>query len=191
MVPLPELCREGGGKAPSCVCVQPLCLCCDGCSNAHAKRPNFNANGAFVDYTSNFLCNCAAQQIQQIPDQCEQWLGELTHLKSSSQAIEVSSSIAQACTSAAPRAPLLSLPLLHDSCKHIRPTTCPALLLLPPLLAPPPPSSAVVELCHKYKDQLLTPQLARLGIMPLLAALQRLSPGQNHLTPLHADVLQL
>jgi hypothetical protein len=50
---------------------------------------------------------------------------------------------------------------------------------------------AVVELCRRFKDQLLNPQHARQGIMPLMAALQRLSPGKQHLTPLHADVLQL
>jgi hypothetical protein len=53
------------------------------------------------------------------------------------------------------------------------------------------PMRAVVELCRRFKDQLLNPQHARQGIMPLMAALQRLSPGKQHLTPLHADVLQL
>ena len=51
---------------------------------------------------------------------------------------------------------------------------------------------SVVELCHKYKEQLLgSPQAARTGIMPLCAALQRLAPSPEHLTPLHADVLQM
>jgi hypothetical protein len=53
-------------------------------------------------------------------------------------------------------------------------------------------SPAVVELCHKFRDQLLgDPRAARGGIAPLLAALQRLAPSREHLTPIHADVLQL
>jgi hypothetical protein len=51
---------------------------------------------------------------------------------------------------------------------------------------------AVVELCHKYKDLLAgDARAARGGIVPLLAALQRLAPSREHLTPIHADVLQL
>jgi hypothetical protein len=42
------------------------------CSNAHAKRLNANANGAFTECTAQFLRNCAAQQVQHIPEQCEQ-----------------------------------------------------------------------------------------------------------------------
>jgi hypothetical protein len=61
------------------------------------------------------------------------------------------------------------------------------ILLLSPLLL----WAAVVELCQRFKEQLLNPQHARQGVMPLMAALQRLSPGKQHLTPLHADVLQL
>lgn len=53
----------------------PACVLSGCCSNYHAKKPNFNANGAFVEYTSNFLCNCAAHQIQQIPEQCESAAG--------------------------------------------------------------------------------------------------------------------
>jgi hypothetical protein len=57
-------------------------------------------------------------------------------------------------------------------------------------VACPPP--AVVELCHKFKEQLVgDPRAARGGICPLLAALQRLAPSKEHLTPIHADVLQL
>eukprot|EP00879_Flechtneria_rotunda_P031253 GHRR01034123.1.p1 GENE.GHRR01034123.1~~GHRR01034123.1.p1 ORF type:complete len:356 (+),score=97.80 GHRR01034123.1:145-1212(+) len=87
--------------------------------NAHAKRPNSNANGGFTEYTAQFLSNCSAVQIQQAPEQ-------------------------------------------------------------------------FCELCHKFKDQLLgSPQSARLGIAPLLSALQRLAPSQEQLTPIHADVLQI
>lgn len=52
--------------------------------------------------------------------------------------------------------------------------------------------SAVCELCHRYKEQLVgDPKLARTGIAPLLAAWQRLAPSREHLTPIHADVMQL
>lgn len=50
---------------------------------------------------------------------------------------------------------------------------------------------AVVDLCHKFKEQLLAPEVARLGVGPLVAALQRLAPSKECLTPIHADVLQL
>ncbi|KAF6258354.1 hypothetical protein COO60DRAFT_1701346 [Scenedesmus sp. NREL 46B-D3] len=87
--------------------------------NAHAKRPNANANGAFTEFSAQFLRNCSAQQIQHVPE-------------------------------------------------------------------------AFVELCHKFKEQLVgDPRAARGGIAPLLAALQRLAPSREHLTPIHADVLQL
>eukprot|EP00878_Enallax_costatus_P021594 GHUV01022876.1.p1 GENE.GHUV01022876.1~~GHUV01022876.1.p1 ORF type:complete len:400 (+),score=112.84 GHUV01022876.1:202-1401(+) len=86
---------------------------------AHAKRPNPNANGAFTEYTGHFLRNCAAQQIQQIPEQ-------------------------------------------------------------------------FCALCRKYKDMLQEDhRLARLGMLPLMAALQRLAPSREHLTPIHADLFQL
>jgi hypothetical protein len=49
-----------------------LFVFCVHCSNAHAKRPHANANGAFTEYTAHFLRNCAAQQVQHIPEQCEQ-----------------------------------------------------------------------------------------------------------------------
>jgi hypothetical protein len=49
-----------------------------------------------------------------------------------------------------------------------------------------------VELCRRFKAELLgSPQAARLGVLPLREALQRLAPSPAHLTPLHADVLQL
>ena len=60
------------------------------------------------------------------------------------------------------------------------------------MLAMGTPCPAVVELCHKFKEQLVgDPRAARGGIAPLLAALQRLAPSREHLTPIHADVLQL
>ncbi|KAF8060061.1 CSN3 [Scenedesmus sp. PABB004] len=87
--------------------------------NAHARRANPNADGAFAEYTAQFLRSCSAAQVQHVPD-------------------------------------------------------------------------AFCELCRKYKEQLLgDPRAARSGVAPLLAALQRLAPSAEHLTPIHADVLQL
>ncbi|KAI8464947.1 MAG: hypothetical protein J3K34DRAFT_99745 [Monoraphidium minutum] len=47
------------------------------------------------------------------------------------------------------------------------------------------------ELCRRYRDQVIAAGAPRLGILPLLSALQRLRPSAEHLTPMHADVLQL
>lgn len=40
-------------------------------SLAHARRANFNADGAWAEYACQFLSNCAAAQIQLVPEQCE------------------------------------------------------------------------------------------------------------------------
>lgn len=48
-----------------------------------------------------------------------------------------------------------------------------------------------MELCHAFREQLTAPSRARLGVRPLLAALERLAPHKECLTPIHADVLQL
>jgi hypothetical protein len=64
--------------------------------------------------------------------------------------------------------------------------------------APPPPplhtrahTHAVAQLCRRYKEQAIAAGAPRAAILPLLAALQRLQPSPEHLTPMHADVLQL
>jgi len=50
---------------------------------------------------------------------------------------------------------------------------------------------ALCDLCRKYKDQLIAAGTPRLGIRPLLIAAQKLQPSAEHLTPVHADALQL
>lgn len=170
--------------------------------NHHAKKPNFNVNGAFVEYTANFLCNCAAQQIQQIPEQCElQAVHRHRHLPAGACHLRCVGLTAMRHSQAAggTRMPLV-LCASHSSVVHrqtaeiiirqsrstgTEPNRGHALPCCCPLAA------AVVELCRRFRDQLLTPQRARQGILPLLAALQRLSPAKTHLTPLHADILQL
>eukprot|EP00877_Chromochloris_zofingiensis_P003663 jgi/Chrzof1/13298/Cz07g28020.t1 len=47
------------------------------------------------------------------------------------------------------------------------------------------------SLCRKYKDQLVAAGHPRMGILPLQSAIQRLQPNPEHLTPIHADFLQL
>ncbi|KIY95926.1 COP9 signalosome complex subunit 3 [Monoraphidium neglectum] len=51
--------------------------------------------------------------------------------------------------------------------------------------------AVVAELCRRFKDQCVAAGTPRLGILPLLSALQRVRPTAEHLTPMHADVLQL
>jgi len=221
-------------------------FCCAvlSCSNAHAKKPNFNVNGGFVEYTSNFLCNCAAQQIQQIPEQCEAlhhcsrpsaWTEVLSLISATVLASEYRQVYCSCDVTCAYPEPVCGTPIRHGHCsqhsvqgactevdpeccagpcnKSSRPSYCSTQVAARclvvdgadccSLLAPALPwhhhaaaaaaaaAAAVVDLCRRFKDQLLTPQVARLGITPLLAALQRLTPGKQHLTPLHADVLQL
>jgi len=65
-----------------------------------------------------------------------------------------------------------------------------------PYRRPPPPilittRKPVAQLCHRFKEAVVGAGVPRLGILPLLAALQRLRPSPEHLTPMHTDVLQL
>ena len=53
------------------------------------------------------------------------------------------------------------------------------------------PKTQVARLCRHFKDAVIAAGTPRLGLAPLLAALQRLRPGPSFLTPLHADILQL
>lgn len=46
-------------------------------------------------------------------------------------------------------------------------------------------------MCRKLREQVLVAGQPRLGILPLLSALQRLQPTPEHLTPIHQDVLLL
>ncbi|GBF98652.1 COP9 signalosome complex subunit 3 [Raphidocelis subcapitata] len=47
------------------------------------------------------------------------------------------------------------------------------------------------QLCRRFKERVAAAGAPRLGILPLLSALQRLRPSPEHLTPMHADALQL
>ncbi len=63
----------------------------------------------------------------------------------------------------------------------------PLLLLLNTVTA-----STVCMLCHCYARALAdSARTARLGIAPLLSAVKKLAPSEEHLTPIHADVLHL
>lgn len=51
---------------------------------------------------------------------------------------------------------------------------------------------AFCMLCHCYARALAdSARTARLGIAPLLSAVKKLAPSEEHLTPIHADVLHL
>ena len=63
-----------------------------------------------------------------------------------------------------------------------------------PCLAPwhaRPLRITVAQLCRTFKERVIAAGCPRLGVMPLLSAVQRLRPTPEHLTPMHADVLQL
>ena len=51
--------------------------------------------------------------------------------------------------------------------------------------------AAVCGLCRRYKELLVGSGTPRLGILPLEAAIRKLQPSREHLTPMHADFLQL
>eukprot|EP00955_Chlamydomonas_euryale_P047524 353707-Chlamydomonas_euryale.AAC.6 len=50
---------------------------------------------------------------------------------------------------------------------------------------------AVAHLCKRFKEQVIALGCPRLGIAPLLCGLRKLQPSKEHLTPVHADFLQL
>ncbi len=50
---------------------------------------------------------------------------------------------------------------------------------------------AVCVLCRRLREHLLATGHPRLGILALMAALERLRPTPEHLTPIHQDVLLL
>lgn len=50
---------------------------------------------------------------------------------------------------------------------------------------------AVAKLCRTFRDQVLAIGAPRIGINPLLAALRKLQPTREHLTPVHAEFFQL
>ena len=49
----------------------------------------------------------------------------------------------------------------------------------------------VAHLCRKYKEHVIALGCPRLGVSPLLAALRKLQPSREHLTPIHSDFLQV
>jgi hypothetical protein len=59
------------------------------------------------------------------------------------------------------------------------------------LIALAPLARAVCSICKKYKDAMITGGAPRAGILPMLSAVRAFQPSREHLTPMHADVLQL
>ena len=62
--------------------------------------------------------------------------------------------------------------------------------MLPPP-AHPPPARPVASLCRRLKDASLALGRPKAALLPLRAALQKLCPTPEHLSPMHADLFQL
>jgi len=126
----------------------------------------------FISLTSQFLRGCAAHQIQLAPDQCEPSMWSWA---------------AAAAGAAPPALPWQAHPDARLLPHSGRPPT------RPPARTPPHNNllAAVCSLCRKFREHLVSAGLMRLGILPLLAALERLRPSPEHLTPIHADAVLL
>ncbi len=70
-----------------------------------------------------------------------------------------------------------------------RSTCCFHSLSCPPL--PVPRSPPVVALCRAVKAHCLVLGTPKCGVLPLRAAVSKLCPSTDYLSPIHADLFQL